>query len=101
MKPDKNYFLTRFKQVGSAKFMMELQEHSLEEIVNPESDMVHLELQKVSAYFWTEFRKTNSEQYRELAIIFRRVANLVYRELRRKNRTKYNSNFFNSLKGFK
>lgn len=100
MKPDKNYFLTRFKQVGSSKFTLELQKHALEEIVNPESTLVHLELQKTAIYFFGEFKKTNSEQYRELAIIFRRVANLVYRELRRNNRTKYNANFFNSVKRF-
>lgn len=98
MKPDKNYFLTRFKQVGSSRFEQELQKHSLEEILNPESNLVHIELQRVSSYFVSEFRKTNNEQYRDLAIIFRKVANLVYRKLRCLNRTKYNANFFNSVK---
>lgn len=97
MKPDKNYFLVRFKQVGSPTFFLELKKNSLEEIKNPESNNVHTELLKISAFFFTEFKKTNSEQYKNLSIVFKRVANIVYRELRRNNRTKFSSSFLNSM----
>lgn len=98
MKPDKNYFLVRFKQVGSPNFFLELKNNSLEEIKNPESNNVHMELLKISNHFFAEFRKTNSDQYKNISIIFNRVANIVYRELRRKNRTKFSSSFLNSMK---
>lgn len=98
MKPDKNYFLVRFKQVGSPNFFMELKNNSLEEIKNPDSTYVHMELLKISNHFFSEFRKTNAEQYKDLSILFKRVANIVYRELRRTNRTKFNSSFLNLMK---
>lgn len=96
----KKLFISKYNSFGTDKFYKFLLNYAINKVINiNENDKLsispEIELMEYYDKFLVLYRREDDLIYLDIAKLFRRAANKVYRILLKKNMTDKNSKFFN------